>query len=105
MISVTRTYTRPSIELPWHIDQPYEAQIYTQEFKDHVQATYTATLIHQTNVLDDTKLVLNFQSLWESVADYQTYLADPVCVAAWARRDEHNTFYGITSSQSVITEL
>jgi len=105
MISVTRTYTKPAIEVPWHIDQPFEAEIYSQAFKDHVQATYGSTLIHSTNVIDDTKLVLNFQSLWESVEDYQTYLADPVCVETWAKRDAHNTFYNIVSTPSVVTEL
>lgn len=104
MITVTRIYTRPNIEVPWHLDQPFEAQIYPQSFKDHVQATYGSMIVHLSNTLSDDKLSLLFQSIWNDEAGYQTYLADPVCTAVWAARDAHNAEYGITSTPSEITQ-
>jgi heme-degrading monooxygenase HmoA len=105
MITVTRSYHRTSTEMPWHLEQPYEAQIYTQEFKDHVQDTYGNVLVHQMNGVVDLGLTLNFQSIWQTQQDYEAYLNDPICQAAWARRDAHNAQYGITSTPSVITEM
>lgn len=102
MITVKRTYTRADRSVPWHIDQPYETSIYTQEFKDHVQATYANKMIHAMNSVGGDGLVLNFVSFWETLEDYQVYLNDPICQGAFARRDEHNTFYNIISSPSEI---
>lgn len=105
MITVTRTYTRPDIDVPWHLSPPYDADVYPQSFKDYVEQTYGSTLLHFSNVVSDDMLTLHFNSVWSTMEDYQRYLVDPVCTASWAARDAHNEQFGIISSPSVITEL
>lgn len=105
MIRVTRTFVRPNLEAPWHIDAPYTGEIYNAEFTQHVTDTYKNNMHYLSNEVSADGLTLNFESLWESLEDYQTYMQDPICVAAWARRDQHNETHNIISNPSVVTEI
>lgn len=105
MIKVTRTFVRPSLSAPWHIDVPYTGQIYNAEFTQHVANNYKTKMHYLSNEVSADGLTLSFESLWETVEDYQTYLQDPICVEAWARRDQHNESNSIISNPSVITEI
>lgn len=105
MIKVNRTYTRPEIDTPWHLDQPFEAELYTQEFKDYVQATYGEALLQISNTVSEDLWTLTFESVWTSEEAYQTYLVDPICVAVWEKRDAHNATFEIETSPAVITQI
>jgi heme-degrading monooxygenase HmoA len=105
MIRVNRTYTRKSVAVPWHTEQPYVNYIYDEEFKENVRTKYGNTLHYLSNIESDDGLTLNFESLWESMEDFQQYLNDPICCKAWERRDEHNNLYLINSEPSVITTV
>lgn len=105
MITVTRTYTRPNAETPFHLDKPFCDDIYTQDFKEHVQTTYGNAIIHLGNTLSEDFLTLSFQSIWDNRQNYEAYINDPVCTPVWAARDAHNAAFGIISTPSVITEV
>jgi hypothetical protein len=105
MILVTRTYTRPDTETPWHIDEPFQSQIYTDEFKEHVRNNYRESMISVANLRSENGLELNFRSVWTSLEQFQKYFNDPVCQAAWQRRDAHNEFYRIVSPPSTVSNV
>lgn len=105
MIKITRTYHRPEYGLPWHLDQPYVQEIYTKEFTDHVARTYSNSMISRSNTLSEDKDTLTFESTWVSMEAYQQFLNDPICQAAFARRNDHTTLFGIVSKDPVIVEV
>jgi len=104
MITITRTYNRSTLYTPWHVAPSHEPEIYTTEFKDHVAATYSSSIISQTNTISLDELTLTFTGIWTTLEAYQAYVNDPICQAAWERRNQHNEIYGITTSSAVITE-
>jgi hypothetical protein len=107
MIKITRKFSRNDLDVPWHLDQPFKDDILTQEFIDHVESKYKDKIINQTYVRteDDMALSITYTATWSSLADYQEYMNDPICIAMFARRDAHNAEFGIVSEPSTITEI
>jgi hypothetical protein len=104
MIKLTRILTRTDESVPWHLDEPFRSAVLTQEFLDHVDSMYAGKQTNQAWVRSDDQLKITFTSAWQSLADYQEYMNDPICVAMFARRDSHNAQYGIVSEPAVIQE-
>lgn len=109
MIKTTRTLTRTDNRLgvglqPWHVDEPYRSNILTQEFLDHVASVYAGKQLSQSWTRSEDGFTLTFSSVWQSLEDYQAYMNDPICTAMFARRDAHNTTFGIISEPTVIQE-
>lgn len=105
MIIVTRTFTRPDRSVPWHLDQPFGPSVYPQDFQDYVNATYADRKLHHVYTLSDEGLTLTLQSFWQTMADYDAYNNDPICIASFERRDAHNAFYNITNEPPTIEEV
>jgi len=102
MITTTINYIRTDLTIPWHLDSPYRQAIYPLEFRDHVEFKYSNKKIDHTYKLSDDGLTLMFRSYWQSLSDYQEYINDPICIDMIARRNAHNTRFGIISESSII---
>ena len=104
MITTTRILTRTDIAVPWHLDEPFRSAILTQEYLDHVAATYANKQTNQGWTRSEDSLTLAYTSSWNSLEDYQAYMNDPICTAMFERRDAHNTQFGIVSNPTTIQE-
>lgn len=105
MIIVTRTFTRPDLSVPWHLDQPHGASMYPQEFQDYVNATYRDRKLHHIYTLSDDKLTMTLQSFWQTMEDYEAYNNDPICIESFGRRDAHNAEHNITNVLVTVEEV
>lgn len=95
MYSVQRIFTRPNTEVAFY--RP------VAEFKTNMRVVYDETdkCVSRTVTRSTDGLKLIISTVWSSESDWNTYRADPVCVAHFAARNAHNTANGITAERVI----
>jgi hypothetical protein len=102
MITLTRTYTRPSIDVLWH-----PAALRSEWVSDYIKTTYkdTGKMLSETfNWNDPIDLSINYVSVWLDMAAFEEYNNDERLLPYWTERNTYNEYVGIIVSPQVITE-
>ena len=95
MIQYTRTYTRPTLQTPWHtqVVLPVSNATFAARMRDLYFTT--GKCIGQTLVESVGRLELIYTGNWLDEASYNEYDIDPVLNTYWAVKDLYNTGCGI----------
>ena len=102
MITVTRKYTRPSVDVAWHFSKTeYAAEL--TEFKEHLRENYIVTgkLLFQEPTED--LLTMTYTGIWDSRESFDLYDVDPILQKYWSIKDQYNASVGITMGPKEIT--
>ena len=97
MIRISKTFTRPNSNTAWWFETTDG-----MEFAAYRVATYGSKLSEPSNAMSPNGLSWTYNVTWTSQADRNAAHADPVFVAAEAKKASYNAANGITES---ITEI
>lgn len=102
MFELTRTYTRPNTDTPWHgeiIDKT--------EFINRLSSVYIEPkkiLSNSTSISEDG-LSKTFHMLFDSEESYIQYDTDPILNTFWSARAEYNTVMGIIMGPKITNNI
>lgn len=101
MIETTRTWVRPSVDVPFHRQQV------TEEFKAYFRNTYdiTGKRISIQHIYSEDRLSLTIKGVWRDRAAYEEHLADPMINSMFSEREAYDISNGITSSDTAVVEI
>jgi len=107
MYTETWTSARPSIEIQfWHPSLQVAGNTLEvgEEFRNQWETAYKNTnKVNIAKSLSGDELVETTVVTWTTKEDFDAAAADPIVVAQWQRRDNHNTNTGII--RTVISEV
>jgi len=100
MIKLTKTYTRPTIFIPWVA----ESTLPRDEYLSHFNTAYkiTGKCITENSEVSNNGLTLTYTAEWATIEDYEEYSADPILINYWAQRNEYYFENGVTVGPTVI---
>lgn len=91
MITLVKTYTRPSVTVPWVAQAFIPRDTYLARFNGHYLST--GKCLGEYVEISDDDLVMTYTAYWKTIEDYEEYSADPILRAYW---DARNQYYGDT---------
>jgi quinol monooxygenase YgiN len=101
MIFVEKTYTRPSVDTPWH------GSIINKEQMISIMTQYSQNgkLLYHNTMVGDSNLQFIHNSMWKDQAAYDEYMSNPILQEFWAARDLYNESVGITVSDTTLRQV
>ena len=98
MFTLSRTYTKPDTNTPWHgeiIDKT--------EFSERLNSAYINTnkIVSNSMELSEDALSLTFHMVFDSEESYIEYDTDPILNNFWSARAEYNTIMGIVAGPKI----
>lgn len=101
MIESTRTWVRPSVDIPFHRQQV------TEEFKTYFRNTYdiTGKRISIQHIYSEDRLSLTIKGVWRDRAAYEEHLADSIINSMFSEREAYNNANGIIASATTVIEI
>jgi hypothetical protein len=106
MITMQRTYTRPSTSVKWYVHSENTDRLGLASATTHIRNVYkeTGLLILETMDFSDANaLSVTYTSFWSDRASFDQYDNDPVLLPFWAVRNAYHDSVGITLSPKVFT--
>jgi hypothetical protein len=100
MIRISKTFTRPNSNTVWWFQTTDGI-----EFTAYRNATYGSKLSDPANAVSPNGLSWTYNITWTSEADRNAARADPIFVAAEAKKASYNAANGITEAPSVVVKL
>lgn len=102
MILVTRIFTRPSKDIPWH-----GKVLPSQEIKDKLYFKYTVTGKHLNNTVEfsEDELTMTYKAYWNDRESFEEYDVDSEFSPYWSMRDSYCESVGIVIGPKQITDL
>lgn len=99
MILTTRTFTRPSVDVPWHFD----VITGVPEFVDRMRKDFIETGKIVTRFVNDyqTDTICEVNIIWDSQESMDAHFNDPDNVKFFSDRDVYNESVGITNEFKV----
>lgn len=78
MITITRTQTRPSVDIPFF----FETNLVSKEYEEYLKTNYrdTGKILGFDRVMSDDKLTVVSSITWESQEAFAQYFVDPYCI-------------------------
>lgn len=102
MIKMTRTYSRPSVDIEWHIyvlDSAWVGPYINETYKN------TGKLLGESIGWSDSfALSIEYVAYWLDNTSFEEYNYDSTLIPYWQERDVYNASVGITITPQVITE-
>lgn len=99
MIIFKRTFTRPSVNIPWH----QEVLSPPQDWKDRWQYYLISGKVLDVQYVPSVdNLSYTYTAVWKSLEDFHQYDNDSVMDEYWAQRDAYCTANDITMSGKII---
>lgn len=102
MITLTRTYTRPSVEVKWHPHVLNGAWV-----GPYINSTYKDTgklLFESMDWSNPEALTIDYTAHWVDMASFEEYNTDATLIPYWEDRNVYNETVGITISPQVLVE-
>jgi hypothetical protein len=96
MMKYTRSFTRPSIAVPWWFETQLGVPIsvFDTQMANAYYATGKCIALNMSASADN--LTLTFTGLWATAADHDEYMADTILQTYRSARVEYTTLHGIT---------
>lgn len=102
MLSITKTFKRPSVDVPWHFDAlKNEVDAFLVE---RTARYFDSILFTESNISTD-KLSVTVEIIFTNKASYDRYVADPELRKFWNARDQYNVASNITATGPIITVI
>jgi hypothetical protein len=98
-VKVTKMFVRENISTPF-----YER---TAEDKTHITTTFTTSgkQISRDRILSADQLELSIVRVFETIEDYESFLADPVVASSKSERIEYNSINSIIEYPGVVEQV
>jgi hypothetical protein len=102
MIMTSRTFTRPSISVPWHTEQIADSLL----FKSRLNLDFedTGKILSRDADISIDGLIMTVTILWDSVESMNSHFDDPRNAQYFADRIEYNNSANIVMSELTISE-
>ena len=103
MIITTRTFTRPSVDIPWH----YEALRGPILFATRLEEDFMKTnkILSRNIEISDNELNLIVIIYWSTEQDMNSHFNDPLNLEYFKERDEYNKSVNIVMSDLEIESI
>ena len=96
MIITTRTFTRPSPQVPWHFEKVNNSVLFSVRMsEDFID---TNKILHRYSTLSDDELALEVVICWNSKESMEEHFSDALNMKYFAERDEYNKSVSISMS-------
>lgn len=103
MIITTRTFTRPSVDVPWHFETLSGSILFAARLEEDFMNT--DKIISRTVDVSDTELTIIVVIYWSTEQDMNSHFNDPLNSEYFKERDEYNKSVNITMSDLAIESI
>lgn len=96
MITVIKTQTRPTADIPFFFETPMAKS----EYSDYLKINYkdTGKLVSSAREMSEDKLTITMTSVWKDQEAFAEFFGDPYCVDTFLKiSSEYDQTHGITS--------
>lgn len=102
MIKTTRTFTRPSIDVPWHFEELVE----NSEFESRLEYYFlNDKILSRESYYSNDSLIITIVIYWDSEASMTEHFNDTMNVDYFSKRNTYNEFSNIVMSDLEIVNI
>ncbi len=100
MVKVINEYKRPSVDVEFYSQACAKMR---SNICHHRFVYYNDNILSITKKTSEDELTVAFETVWDNLASYERYVADPFVQEYARQRDEYNAEAGIITSPVVVS--